>query len=169
MKKTKHSSHVVLLTGVSIGVSMVVWLFLTMLLHWYRQPQLIHFFFAIIVVELGGLYWGLTQLLTQYRSYLRLVIEGIHISAVAAVMMFVFSYLLSAFVFPSYFSDVQKFQREIMVEQKVPEERIQSTMAILKAQDTPFNHAMTGLLSVLLVGVLGSTVFSMFLHPSLKK
>lgn len=169
MSKSSDTYHIIGTAGVSIGVSVVVWMFLVMWAGWYKMPALINVFFAIPIIKVLGIYWGLKKLSTRKLNYLHLIGSGIIMSVIAGVIIFVFSYLFTGFVFPEYLVDVQKMQREWMVSNGVPSEQASVILTAAKEHSSPLIQALSGVVGTTLIGMMSSVIIALFLKPSFKR
>ena len=66
----------ILSTGLLIGVLCGVWTFVVGFTGWYKDPILMYVFFFVIVIEIGGLVWGLRKTAAQGRNYRAQILAG---------------------------------------------------------------------------------------------
>ena len=74
----------ILNAGLIIGVLCGLWTFVMGFTGWYKDPTMSHAFLpAVILIEIGGLIWGLRQTAAQGRNYAGQVVAGTLMSVIA--------------------------------------------------------------------------------------
>src|SRR5688572_2710834 len=93
----------ILAAGLLIGVLCGVWTFVMGFTGWYKDPAMASAFFAVVLIEIGGLIWGLKKTAAQGRTYSGQVVAGTLMSIVAGVVIVGSSLLFTTVFFPDYF------------------------------------------------------------------
>jgi hypothetical protein len=126
----------ILKTGVLIGVSCAIWMFIFGFAGWYKDPQLANLFFFVIAIEATCLMWGLRQTAREGKAYRDQIVAGTMMAIVGGVIIVCASLVFTMVVFPD-------------------------AMDALRASDasaTPMSQAMGGFLGTLVTGILTSAI-----------
>jgi hypothetical protein len=150
----------ILSAGVLIGVLCAVWTFVMGFTGWYRDPVLNYAFFVVILIEIGGLIWGLRQTAAQGRTYGGQVLAGTMMAIIAGVIVIGSSLLFTMVAFPDYFRELEAMQRQMLAgEGKSPAE-IDAAVQASAAIATPMAQAMSGFIGTLITGIVASAVIA---------
>ena len=128
----------ILKTGMLIGGLCATWMFVFGFAGWYRNPAMAWTFFAVVLIEIGGLVWGLRQTAREGRTYAGQIVAGTMMAVIAGVIIIVASLLFTMVAFPD-------------------------ALDILRATDpavTPMSQALGGFLGTLITGGLASGVIA---------
>jgi hypothetical protein len=158
----------ILSAGVLIGVLCGVWMFVMGFTGWYRDPALLNLFFLVILIELGGLYWGLRQTAAQGRGYGQQVLAGTGIALVAGVIVFGSSLLFTTVAFPGYFQELEALQRQQLEAGGMSVADIEAAIEANAAMSTPVLNALTGFIATVITGIVGSAVIAFFVKGAPK-
>ena len=127
---------------------------------WYKDPVMAKIFYVVILIEVGGLIWGLRQTAAQGRTYAGQVVAGTLMSVVAGVIIIASSLVFTMVAFPDYFQEIESMQRQRLAsEGKTPPE-IEQEVAASKVDATPMANAMAGFVGTLVTGILVSAVIA---------
>jgi hypothetical protein len=149
--------------GLLIGLSCAVWMYIVGFTGWYRDPALQAMFFLVIFIEVGILFWMLRRLPETEKTFAGILKAGTYMSLIAAVVIFVASYLFTTAVFPHYFEEVRTLGIETYRAQGLTEDEIKSAMAAIAPMQTPVVNALTGAIMTVVTGFLGSAVIGLIL------
>jgi hypothetical protein len=138
--------------GIALGVLVAVWTFLMGFSQWYKDPTLQYLFWAVIIIQIGVLIWGLTVSARQEPGYWKQVGTGVMISVIGAVIIFFSSLLFTTVVFPRYFEEVRAAGVEVMKSQGMSDARIAEEVARLAPTQTPFLQALFGVIGTIVTG-----------------
>jgi hypothetical protein len=158
----------ILSAGVLIGVLCGVWMFVMAFTGWYRDPVLLNLFFLVVLIELGGLYWGLRQTAAQGRRYGQQVLAGTGMALVAGVIVFGSSLLFTTVAFPGYFQELEAIQRQQLEGGGMSAADIEAAIQANAAMATPVMNALTGFIFTILTGTLGSAIIAIFVKGAPK-
>jgi hypothetical protein len=150
----------ILSAGLLIGVLCGVWTFVMGFTGWYKDPVLMNAFFAVILIEIGGLIWGLRKTAAQGRTYLGQVVAGTLMAVVAGVIIICSSLLFTTVAFPSYFTELEAAQRQMLQSQGKSPAEIDEAVRAAAVTATPMAQAMAGFIGTLVTGILASAVIA---------
>jgi hypothetical protein len=153
----------ILSAGIVIGVLCTVWMFVMGFTGWYRDPAHAGAFFLVILIEIGGLVWGLRRTAAEGRAYGSQVVAGTLMAVVAGVIIIAASLIFTTVAFPNYFEEIAAGQRQVLEAQGRPtaeiEEAVRGTL-----ETTPISQAMTGFIGTLITGIVASAVIALFVR-----
>jgi hypothetical protein len=92
------------------------------------------------------------------------VLAGTLMSVVAAVFLFIFSYIYTTVIFPSYFEDLRMAQMEILRQTGMPEEQVFQQVELTSMMQTPFIQALSGFMGTIVTGVIFSVIIGFFVR-----
>jgi hypothetical protein len=153
----------ILSAGILIGVLCTIWMYVMGFTGWYRDPQLAGAFFLVVLIEIGGLVWGLRRTAAEGRTYGSQVVAGTLMAVVAGVIIIAASLIFTTIAFPDYFEEIAAGQRQVLEAQGRPaaeiEEAVRGTL-----ETTPMAQAMTGFIGTLITGIIASAVIALFIR-----
>lgn len=153
----------ILSAGVLIGVLCGVWTFVMGFTGWYKDPVLsILFLPAVIIIEVGGLYWGLKQTAAMGRAYAGQVVAGAMMATIAGVIVIGSSLLFTMVAFPDYFQELEGMQRQLLAEQGRSPAEIEA--AVQLNTSTPMGQAMAGFIGTLVTGIIVSAIIAIWVR-----
>lgn len=155
--------RVPLLAGAAMGLLVVAWLFVMGLTGWYRDPERLPLLWVAVALQVAVLVGALWRT-RDGAGYRRQVGFGLMSSAVAAVIVFVGSALLTTLAVPSYFDDLQTVRERDLRQTGMAESEIEETLEGIAASQTPTGHAFAGLMGTLGTGFVASGVAAAFLR-----
>jgi hypothetical protein len=158
----------ILSAGILIGVLCGVWTFVMGFTGWYRDPALLNLFFAVILFELGGLYWGLRQTAAQGRRYGQQVLAGTGMALIAGVIIIGSSLLFTTVSFPDYFAELEAIHRQQMAAQGKSPAEMDASIQAQAIMYTPIGNALTGFAGTLITGIIGSAIIAAFVKAPAK-
>jgi TM2 domain-containing membrane protein YozV len=154
----------IMAAGLAIGVLCGVWMFVMGFTGWYKDPQLLNLFFVVIVIEVGGLIWGLRRTAAQGRTYSGQVVAGTMMAIIAGVVIIVCSLIFTTVAFPNYFEEVNAVGRDVLQAQGKTENEIADAMSASAAWQTPIMNAFAGFLGTFFTGVIASAVIAAWIR-----
>jgi hypothetical protein len=134
--------NAILKTGLLIGVLCAIWMFVFGVAGWYKDPAMANLFFFVIVIEVGGLVWGLRQTAREGRSYSGQVIAGTMMAIVAGVVIVAASLVFTALVFKDALD----------------------AMRLNDPSATHMSGAMNGFIGTLVTGIVASAVIALWVR-----
>lgn len=150
--------------GLMIGLLCGTWMFTMGFTGWYKDPSKVGLFFIVILIEVGGLIWGLSRTARQGRTYSGQVAAGSLMSILAGLVIFCSSLLFTTVAFPSYFDDVNAASREMMLKEGKTEAEIQQTLDAAVSMQTPFRNALIGFAGTFVTGVVATAVIGVWVR-----
>jgi len=154
----------ILAAGLLIGVLCGAWTFVMGVTGWYKDPAMLNAFFLVIIIEIGGLIWGLQRTASQGRSYSGQVVAGTLMSIVAGFVIICSSLLFTMVVFPDYFSELNAAQREFMQRAGKSEQEITAAIDAAAGMQTPMSQAMAGFFGTFVTGVVASAIIAIWVR-----
>lgn len=147
--------------GLLIGVLCSVWMYIVGIAGWYRDPVLQAMFFVVILIEIAVLFWMLRQLPESERTFPGILKAGTMMSLIAAVVIFMASYLFTTVAFPHYFEEVRTLGEQTYRAQGMSEEQIAAVMSSMAPMQSPVVNALTGSIGTVVTGFLASAVLGL--------
>jgi hypothetical protein len=155
----------ILNAGLLIGVLCGVWTFVMGMTGWYKDPVMVNVFLpAVILIEIGGLIWGLRQTAAQGRGYQGQVVAGTLMSVIAGVIIIASSLVFTMVAFPNYFNELEAMQRQMLAAQGQSPAAIEEAIEAGKVAATPMANAMAGFIGTLVTGILVSAVAAIWIR-----
>lgn len=152
----------ILSAGVLIGVLCGVWTFVMGFTGWYKDPVLMRAFFLVVLIEIGGLYWGLRQTAAQGRGYGAQLLAGAMMAAIAGLIVIASSLLFTTVAFPDYFQELEAINRQMLAESGMSPDQIDASVQASSAMATPMGNAMMGFIGTFVTGILASAIIAIF-------
>lgn len=149
-------------SGITLGVLTVAWTFVMGFAGWYKDPVLLNLFFLVILIQLGIMIITLRKTGHEGATYGKQIVNGLILSAIGGVIIFVGSYLYTAVVFPHYFEDIRAVQTDILRSQGKSEIEIAAAVSASMATQTPFIQAISGVAGTLVTGLVFSVIIGLF-------
>jgi hypothetical protein len=151
--------------GVLIGVLCSACTFVVGFMGWYKDPALARSIYVpvVIVLEIGGLVWGLRRTAGQGRAYMGQILAGTMMAIVAGVIIVASSLFFTMVVFPDYFTEIET-TRAAPQRQGVSEAEIAKTLPASAAAQTPMGEAMSGFIGTLITGIVASAIIGLFVR-----
>ena len=156
--------HPILSAGLLIGVLCGIWTFVMGFTGWYKDPAMVSVFFVVILIEIGGLFWGLRQTAAEGRTYGGQVVAGTLMAVVAGVVIIASSLLFTMVAFPDYFAELEAMQRQMLAAQGRSAAEIEAEVAAGKVAATPMANAMAGFIGTLVTGIIASAVIAIWVR-----
>lgn len=150
--------------GLLIGVLCGLWTFLMGVTGWYKDPVMVNVFFAVVLIEIGGLVWGLRRTAAEGRGYGSQIVAGTMMAIVAGVVVIASSLLFTTVVYPDYFAELEAMQIEALQQQGVPEAEIARRVSETRAATTPMGQALQGFVYTLITGILASAIIAIWVR-----
>jgi hypothetical protein len=130
--------------GVLIGVLCSACTFVVGFTGLYKDPAAARSIYVpvVILLEIGGLVWGLRRTAGQGRAYTAQILAGAMMAIVAGVIIVASSLLFTTVVFPDYFAEIET----------------------TRAAQTPMGEAMAGFMGTLITGIIASAIIAIFVR-----
>jgi hypothetical protein len=154
----------ILAAGILIGVLCSLWTLVMGYTGWYKDPALHNVFFLVILIEIGGLLWGLRRTAREGRTYGGQILAGTMMAIVAGVIIIGCSLLFSTVLFPNYSHEMEQMFRTTLQQQGKTEAEIAAAVHENAATWTPMAQAMSGFIGTLVTGILASAVIGYFVR-----
>ncbi len=148
--------------GIVLGLAAEVWTFIVLSLGWHADPMMLMLFYLVIFIQTGVLFWGLRMTAAQGRTYGGQVVAGLLISGIGAVIIFVGSFILTSYVFPDYFVELEQGLRTMLQTQGLPEADIQAQIDAMAGSNTPVMNALNGVIGTVITGLILSLIIGSF-------
>lgn len=150
-------------TGIAIGIVTFLWTLVMGVTGWYKDPAMVSVFFLVIVFEVLLLFWGLRHTAAT-NGYGQQVAAGTMMAAVAAPIIFAGSMLFTTVLFPSYFTDLQAMQTQMLTAQGLPADEVKRQVEATMQMQTPVANALTGAVATVITGAIASVLLAVGLR-----
>lgn len=154
----------ILSAGLLVGVLCGLWTFVMGFTGWYKDPSMLNLFFLVILIEIGGLIWGLRKTAAEGRTYGGQIVAGTQMAVIAGVVIIGCSLLFTMVVFPNYFTELQDAYRQILTQQGKSEAEITQAISQSTAGATPMGQAIQGFVGTLITGILSTAVIAIWIR-----
>lgn len=154
----------ILAAGLAIGLFCGLWTFVMGFSGWYKDPVMMNAFFAVIVIEVFGLIWGLRQTARQGRGWASQVVAGALMSVIAGIVIIGSSLLFTTVFFPDYFKEVEEMGRTVMQQQGRSEAEIAQAVERSRGMASPLAQALAGFTGTLITGVIASAALAVVIR-----
>lgn len=148
--------------GIALGILTVAWTFVMGFMGWYKDPALLNLFFLVILIQLAVMIVVLRHTGRAGATYGKQIINGLLLSAVGAVIIFIGSYLYTAVVFPQYFEDIRAAHADLLRSQGKTEAEIATLVDAEIATQTPLIQALSGVAGTMVTGLVFSLIIGIF-------
>jgi hypothetical protein len=150
--------------GLVIGVLCGIWMFLTGFAGWYKDPAMANAFYLVIVIEIGGLIWGLRRTAVEGRTYGGQIVAGTLMAIIAGIIIVVCSLVFTMVAFPDYIQAREAMDRRRLQAQGKSDQEIVRTLSDKQAVLTPMSQAMDGFVGTLVTGIVASAVIAVWVR-----
>lgn len=141
-------------SGLILGVLVAAWSLFNGFMGWYRHPSLSMVFIpGAIGLQVAVMAWSLAQR-RQEDPFLRQVLHGMVLSAVASVLIFASSYLSTSVLFPHYFQEMAELGRQRLAAQGLSPADIETQLAAYRAMATSGKQAFAGVMGTVSTGMI---------------
>jgi hypothetical protein len=124
---------------------------------------MLNLFFLVIPLEIAIVIWALRKT-AHAATWGGQIVNGLVLALVASVIIFAGSLLFTTVAYPSYFSDIQAVQAEMLKSAGMSEAEVKTQVAAAAAMQTPLMNALTGVIGTVVTGVLVAAVAGLFLR-----
>jgi len=149
--------------GIVLGLAVVVWMFIFGFAGWYKDSATAVIWYAVILIQIGVLAWGLTLTKAEGKRYGGQLMAGTLISVYGGIII-IFGSLLSTTV---VFKDVIDFQKEQAGERLsqfgMSTEQIQAAVES-SPMLTPAGNAVAGFIGTVITGFILSLILAAFIR-----
>ena len=149
--------------GLTLGLAVAAWTFVMGFTGWYRDPSLLRLFWLVIPLQIGILVWALRGT-SPVAGYGRQLWNGVSSSLLASMIIFAASLLFTTVVFPHYFQDLEVLGRQMMAQQGLSAQQIETAVRLQAPMQTPRASAMAGAIGTVVTGFLTSLVAAVWLR-----
>lgn len=150
--------------GIVLGLAVVVFSAVTMLLGWYKNPNLgMITLLVFIAIEVAVLVWGLRATAAD-RGYGGQVIAGLLMAIIGAIIIFLGSLILTPMLAPDY-PEIARVQQEMqLAEQGMSDAEIEQMLDNTAMFRTPMFGAISGAIMTVLTGLVISLITAAFIR-----
>jgi hypothetical protein len=157
----------ILNAGLLIGLLSGGWIFAMGLTGWYKNPALMRILFVVsglILIEIGGLIWGLRRTAAQGRTYGGQIVAGAMMAVIAGVIIITASLLFTTVAFPEYFQELESAHRTILQQQGKSDAEIAGELSRTMSDAAPMNQALQEFIGTFITGILASAVIAIWVR-----
>jgi hypothetical protein len=149
--------------GLALGVLVEIWTAIVIAARWHVDPSKMWLFFLVIPLQLVVVVGALRRE-APVAGYGKQVLNGLVVSAVAAVIVFAGSYLLTTVVFPNYFPELRAAGEALHAQSGMTPEQIEAQMRGSASMYDPVANAMSGAIATVVTGLVISAIAGAFLR-----
>jgi hypothetical protein len=149
--------------GLVLGILVEVWTVIVIAARWHLDPGKMWLFFLVIPLQLVVMLGALGKE-APLAGYGRQVLNGLVLSAVAAVLVFAGSWLLTTVVFPDYFRELRAAGEAMQVRSGMTPEQVEAQMKQSAAMYDPVYNALSGAIATVVTGLVISAIAGAFLR-----
>ncbi len=149
--------------GLLLGTLVEIWTAVVIGAGWHVDPRMMMMFFLVIPLQAVIVVMALRKE-APISSYGKQVVNGVALSAVAAVIVFAGSWLLTTVVFPNYFSEIRRAGETMLAELGRTPEQIFEEMQKSSAMYDPVQNALTGAVATACTGLVVAAIAGLFLR-----
>ena len=154
----------ILAAGLFIGVFCGLWTWVMGFTGWYKDPVMMRAFFAVIVIEIIGLAWGLKRTAAQGRGWASQVVAGTLMAVVGGVLIIGFSLVFTTVLFPDYFKEIDQMGRAVLEQQGKSATEIDEALKQSSAWANPMAQALAGFMGTLITGIFASAALAVVIR-----
>lgn len=150
-------------SGIVLGVLVEVWTAVVIVARWHLDPVLMMMFFLVVPLQVVIMVLALRRE-APVSGYGKQVVNGLVLSAVAGVIVFAGSYLLTTVVFPNYFPEIRAAGEAMLAKAGRTPEQIAGEMAKNASMYEPVQNSISGVIGCVVTGLVISLVAGAFLR-----
>ncbi len=150
--------------GLLLGILVVVWILITGVTGWYKDPVLQLLFYVVVLIEIGVLIWGLRLTAKEGKTYGGLISAGTMMSIIGAVIIFFASILFTTVIYPNYFAEVRQAGLEALMAKGITADQAEAQLKMMEPMETPFVQALLGAVMTVVTGFVASLVIAAMLR-----
>ena len=150
-------------TGLVLGLLVEVWTAVVIAAGWHTDPTLMLMFFLVIPLQVVMIVLALRRE-TATAGYGRQVVNALGVSAVAAVVVAIGSYLLTTVVFPDYFQDVRRAAGEMFRASGMSAEAIAAELEKNAPMQQPLPNSLLGAVGTTVTGLVTGLIAALFVR-----
>lgn len=147
--------------GVVLGVLVALWTFIMGITGWYKHPVMVFAFFLVIPMEFAVVAWALGKTAAT-QGYWPQVRDGVLLSVVASVIVFLQSLFFTTVAFPHYFRDLRVVQEQALHNSGKSDAEIRAILDATARDMTPVSEARNGVIGTIATGLVFSLIVSAF-------
>ncbi len=155
--------HNLVRAGLVLGILVEIWTAVVIGAGWHVDPRMMMMFFLVIPLQAVIVVMALRKE-APTSSYGKQVMNGVALSAVAATIIFVGSWLLTTVVFPNYFSEIRGAGEAMLARIGRTPEQIVEEMRKNASMYDPVQNAMTGAIATVVTGLVVAAIAGLFLR-----
>jgi hypothetical protein len=149
--------------GVALGLAVAVWTLVMGFSGLYRHPTLNLLFFMVVPIQIAIVIWALRRGRDAGATWSAQVRTGTLLSAVAAPIVFIQSYLFTTVIFSGYFADLRVVHEKMLRDSGLDDAAVAQALADA-GTPTSFGNAITGAIATIMTGVVVSSIAAVFIR-----
>ena len=149
--------------GLVLGLLVEIWTAVVIAAGWHTNPAMMWMFFLVIPLQVVLVVMALRKQAST-ASFGRQVLNGVVMSVVAAVVVFVGSWLLTTVVFPDYFPQIRAAGEAMLARMGRTPDQIAEEMMKNASMYDPIANASTGAIATVLTGLVVAAIAGIFVR-----
>ncbi len=146
--------------GLLLGILVAIWILITGVTGWYKDPALMPLFYVVVLIEIGVLIWGLRITAKGGKTYGGQIGAGTMMAIIGAVIIFFASILFTSVLYPNYFAEVRQANLQAMTAKGMTADQAEAQLKLMDPMETSFVQAIIGAVMTIVTGFVASLVIA---------
>jgi TM2 domain-containing membrane protein YozV len=150
--------------GLLLGILVVVWMLVTGVTGWYKDPAMRSMFYIVVLIEIVVLIWGLRLTAKEGKTYGGQIGAGTMMAIIGAVIIFFASILFTTVLYPNYFAEAREASLQALVAKGMTADQAEVQLKMMDPMETPLVQALIGAVMTVVTGFVASLVIAAVLR-----
>lgn len=146
--------------GLLLGVLVLVWILVTGVTGWYKDPAMKSLFYFVVLIEIGVLIWGLRLTAKEGKTYGGQIGAGTMMAIIGAVLIFFGSFFFTDVLYPNYFTEVRQANFQDLVAKGMTADQAEAELKLRDPMESSFVQALMGAVMTVVTGFVASLVIA---------
>ncbi len=146
--------------GLLLGVLVLLWILVTGVTGWYKDPAMKSLFYFVVLIEIGVLIWGLRLTAKEGKTYGGQIGAGTMMAIIGAVLIFFGSFFFTDVLYPNYFTEVRQANFQDLVAKGMTADQAEAELKLRDPMETSFVQALMGAVMTVVTGFVASLVIA---------
>ncbi len=146
--------------GLLLGVLVLLWILVTGVTGWYKDPAMKSLFYFVVLIEIGVLIWGLRLTAKEGKTYGGQIGAGTMMAIIGAILIFFGSFFFTDVLYPNYFTEVRQANFQDLVAKGMTADQAEAELKLRDPMETSFVQALMGAVMTVVTGFVASLVIA---------